>query len=295
MAVRISPAEVPIFVLCGGLGTRLREQTEFRPKPMVHVGPRPILWHILRSYSRYGFRRFVLCLGYKGEMIKDYFLRYPTLQSDFTIELARDHVTTHSIDQREDWSVTLADTGELTMTGARVSRAAARYLGDSEHFAVTYGDGLTDANLGDEFHFHLQEGRIGTILGVNPPSRFGELKQADNEVVEFEEKPDFDDKWINGGYFFFHRSFLEYVSDAESCVLEKTPLANLTADRELSLFRHRGFWQCMDTQRDADELNKMWDRNQAPWAAAPAPSSASTEVTTQFNGLQASVQGVVTT
>lgn len=256
---------IPVFVLCGGLGTRFREQTEFRPKPMIEIGHRPILWHIMRSYARHGFRRFVLCLGYKGEVIRDYFSHYTAMNSDFTVELATDKVSTHSVDHRDDWSVTLADTGEASMTGARIARAAAKYLGDAQHFAVTYGDGLTDADLGAEFAFHSEQKSLGTVLGVNPPSRFGEFKLDGAKVVEFEEKPDFKDKWINGGYFFFRREFLEYLSAAESCVLERTPLVKLAADRKLSVFKHAGYWQCMDTQRDHDELNRLWSAGQAPW------------------------------
>ena len=176
IAVNRKHSDVPVFVLCGGLGTRLREETEVRPKPMVPVGNRPILWHIMRTYSHHGFRRFILCLGYKAEVIKSYFLNYASMNSDFTVELKTNDLKVHSIDHEEDWQVTLAYTGELTMTGARVGRAAAKYLGDARHFAVTYGDGVTDADLAEEYRFHLEEGRLGTVLGVNPPSRFGELK-----------------------------------------------------------------------------------------------------------------------
>ena len=256
--------DIPVFVLCGGLGTRFREQTEFRPKPMIHVGNRPIVWHIMRSYAQYGFKRFVLCLGYKGEAIKEYFLHYKAMNSDFTVELSSSDVSIQS-DHHDDWTVTLADTGELTMTGARIARAAAKYLGDAPHFAVTYGDGVTDANLGSEFRFHLEQNRIGTVLGVNPPSRFGEIKLDGDEVLEFEEKPEFNEKWINGGYFFFRREFLNYLSADESCVLERTPLVQLAADANLSIYRHPGYWQCMDTQRDNDELNKLWTTGAAPW------------------------------
>jgi glucose-1-phosphate cytidylyltransferase len=260
------PSDVPVFVLCGGLGTRLREETELRPKPMVPVGNRPILWHVMRSYAAHGFRRFVLCLGYKAEVIKSYFLNYAAMGSDFTVELKTNRLTVHSIDHGQDWQVTLADTGELTMTGGRVARAAAKYLGDAPHFAVTYGDGLTDAPLAREFEFHLQQGRTGTVLGVNPPSRFGELRVAGTKVEEFAEKPDFADSWINGGYFFFQRSFLPYLSTDESCVLERDPVIRLAADGQLSIYKHRGFWACMDTQRDRETLDKIWAGGNAPWA-----------------------------
>lgn len=258
-------SEVPVFVLCGGLGTRFREQTEFRPKPMIEIGGRPILWHIMRSYARHGFNRFVLCVGYRAETIKEYFLHYASMNSDFTVDLATSNVATHSIDHRDDWTVTLADTGESTMTGARVARAAEKYLGDAEHFAVTYGDGVTDADLGEEFRFHRGHERLGTVLGVNPPSRFGEIKLDGSDVLEFEEKPEFRAKWINGGYFFFRRDFLRYLSGDEFCVLERAPLVKLAADRQLALYKHKGFWHCMDTQRDYDELTVLWETGNAPW------------------------------
>jgi len=258
-------SRVPVFILCGGLGTRLREETELRPKPMVPIGSHPILWHIMRSYSHYGFKSFVLCLGYKAEVIKSYFLNYPTLNSDFTIELNTNNVTVHKIDHEQDWTVTLADTGPLTMTGARVARAAASYLGNADHFAVTYGDGVTDANLLDEFELHLKQGRVATVLGVNPPSRFGELKLNHDEVVEFAEKPDLTETWINGGYFFFKRDVLRYLSQDEGCVLERDPLVALARDRQLSICKHRGFWYAMDTQRDREYLEELWKSGKAPW------------------------------
>ncbi len=259
-------SEIPVFVLCVGPGTRLREETEVRPKPMVPVGNRPILWHIMRTYCYHGFHRFVLCLGYKSEVIKGYFLNYASMNSDFTVELKANNLTVHSIDHEEDWEVTLAYTGESTMTGARVSRAAAKYLGDAHHFAVTYGDGLTDADLELEYRFHLEQKRLGTVLGANPPSRFGELKVEGTKVQEFSEKPELVDKWINGGYFFFHRKFLSYLSPEENCILERDPLMRLSRDGQLNIFKHRGFWACMDTQRDLEYLNQLWASRQAPWA-----------------------------
>ena len=261
----VSPSDVPVFVLCGGLGTRLKEETQFRPKPMVPVGGKPIVWHILRTYASHGFRRFVLCLGYREEVVKEYFRSYHELNSDFTVGLANNEITIHSVGHQDDWDVTLASTGELTMTGGRVARAASRYLGDAEHFAVTYGDGLTNADLTAEFAFHQSHDRLGTVLGVNPPSRFGELKLEGDRVTVFEEKPEFGDNWINGGYFFFRRGFTEYLSRDESCVLEREPLVNLARDKQLNLHRHDGFWQCMDTQRDRDQLEALWASGNAPW------------------------------
>lgn len=255
----------PVFILCGGLGTRLKEETEFRPKPMVPVGEKPILWHIMSYYSKFGFRNFILCLGFKSEVIKSYFLNYSSLNSDFTVDLKSNDVEVHSVDHGEDWKVTLAFTGELTMTGGRVARAMDKYLNGSEHFAVTYGDGLTNANLKDEFEYHLSHGRTGTVLGVNPPSRFGEMKLEKDKIIEFQEKPEFKEKWINGGFFFFRKEFRKYLSAEEDCVLEKSPLVNLAKDGELSIFKHSGFWACMDTQRDREQLNKLWASGEAPW------------------------------
>lgn len=259
--------DVPIFILCGGLGTRLREQTEFRPKPMVPIGERPVLWHIMRLYAHHGFRRFVLCMGYRSEVIRDYFLNFHRMTYDATIELANDEVTFHRGAQKfeEDWSVTLAYTGELTMTGGRIFKAASAYLGGAENFGVTYGDGLTDADLVAEYERHLASGKIGTVLGVHPPSRFGEFKMNGDDVTGFEEKPEIQDHWINGGFFFFKRDFMRYLNDDESLVLEQRPLRSLAADGELQVYRHGGSWACMDTLRDVETLNRAWIEGQAFW------------------------------
>jgi glucose-1-phosphate cytidylyltransferase len=260
-------AEIPVFILCGGLGTRLKEMTDFRPKPMVPIGPDPILLHIMKHYSRFGFCKFILCMGYKSEIIRDYFLNFYARNSDVSIELKTNSIEVHSVDHSCDWKVTLAYTGELTMTGGRIARAAARYLGDAEHYAITYGDGLTDADLSAELDYHLSHGKIGTVLGVNPPSRFGEFRMEGKELVEFVEKPELHSAWINGGYFFFRRSFGQYLSPAEDCVLEREPLSKLARDGQLAVFQHRRFWACMDTQRDHEYLTKLWDSGDAPWIA----------------------------
>ena len=257
---------VPVFILCGGLGTRLKEETGARPKPMVPVGDKPILWHLMRCYSHFGFRRFVLCLGYKAEVVKDYFLNYHSLNSDFTVSLKTNEVRVHSVHHDQDWDVTLAFTGELNMTGSRIAQAARKYLGDSEHFAVTYGDGLTDADLGAEFDFHLGHDRLGTVLGANPPSRFGELKLEGEDVLKFAEKPELTANWINAGFFFFRRQFVDYVDEDESCVLEQTPLIQLADENQLAIYKHSGFWQCMDTLRDLEYLDGLWASGNAPWA-----------------------------
>jgi glucose-1-phosphate cytidylyltransferase len=237
----VTPSDVPVFVLCGGLGTRLKEETEFRPKPMVPIGDEPILTHILRLYRRHGFERFVLCTGFKAEVIEEAFGGEP--------------------------GVTCVDTGESAMTGARVARAAERELGDAVAFAVTYGDGLTDANLAAELDFHVSHGGVGTVLGVNPPSRFGELRIDGDRVVEFDEKPQIRDHWVNGGFFFFQRKFLEYLSADDDCVLEREPLVRLARDGGLAVYRHPGFWEAMDTQRDRDQLTAMLASGEAPWLA----------------------------
>jgi glucose-1-phosphate cytidylyltransferase len=257
--------DIPVFILCGGLGTRLKEETEFRPKPMVPIGDKPILWHIMNSYSKYGFKKFILCLGFKSEIIKSYFLNYSSLNSDFTVNLKNNEITVHSVDHNLNWEVTLAYTGELNMTGSRIAIASEKYLGASENFAVTYGDGLTNANLKEEFEFHRLHGKIGTILGTNPPSRFGSIKLNGEVVEKFSEKPEFEDDWINGGYFFFKREFLSYLSKDENCILERQPLVKLASDRQLQMFRHNGFWACMDTQRDREYLNQLWNNGNVPW------------------------------
>jgi glucose-1-phosphate cytidylyltransferase len=265
MSEKTSLANVPVFILCGGLGTRLKEETEFRPKPMVPIGERPILLHVMQSYARHGFRHFVLCLGFKADYVKDYFSNWHLHNTDCTIKLKTNEVLVHERLQDLDWEVTLAYTGEGNMTGSRVAQAARKYLGKSEQFAVTYGDGLTDADLAAEYRFHLSHPKLGTVLGVNPPSRFGEIKVDEDKVVEFAEKPDIEDHWINGGYFFFQRDFLRYLSEDESCVLEREPLVHLARDGQLNIFKHRGFWACMDTQRDREQLTRLAEAGSPPW------------------------------
>jgi glucose-1-phosphate cytidylyltransferase len=262
----MNTSEVPVFILAGGLGMRLKEHTEYRPKPMVEIGGKPILWHIMGHYNRFGFKRFVICTGFRQEVIKQYFLSYYALNSDFTTKLRENDIVYHDAHHEEDWEVTVAYTGALTMTGGRIGRAVVNYLGDAEHFAVTYGDGLTDADLGAELEHHLTHGRTGTVLAVNPLSRFGELKVDENDaVIEFAEKPGLSSSWINGGYFFFRRGFTDYLTTDEGLVLEKEPLMRLSRNRELRLFRHTGFWACMDTQRDKEYLEELLASGRAPW------------------------------
>lgn len=265
MPEKFSTSDVPVFILCGGLGTRLKEETEFRPKPMVPIGDHPILWHIMRFYARHGFKRFVLCLGFKAESIIDYFRNFHLRNTDCTVKLKTNEVLVHESTHGLDWEVTLAYTGLNSMTGSRIAQAARKYLGKSDYFAVTYGDGLTDADLKAEYAYHRSHPKLGTLLGVNPPSRFGEIKVDEDHVLAFEEKPDISDHWINGGYFFFQREFLKYLSEEQSCILEREPLVRLAQDGQLNIYKHRGFWGCMDTQRDREYLTGLVESEKAPW------------------------------
>lgn len=254
-----------VVVLCGGKGTRLHEETEFRPKPMVEIGGRPILWHIMSLYAYQGFNDFVLCLGYKGAVIKEYFLNYDSMLKDFTVSFGeRKHpeVTFHDHEDASDFKVTLADTGAETMTGGRLKRVE-RYV-DTDLFMVTYGDGVADVNLRELVDFHRRHGKLATVTAVRPESRFGVLELSqDDDVLRFREKPQVDE-WISGGYFVFDRRVFNYL-DSE-CVLEQEPLMNLAADGQLVAYRHTGFWHAMDTYRDTLHLNDLWAKGEAPWA-----------------------------
>lgn len=253
-----------MVILCGGLGSRLREETEYRPKPMVEIGGKPILWHIMKTYAHHGFTRFILCLGYKGNVIREYFLNYQTLNSDFTIRLGRHSVVeSHHASAEEGWTVTLADTGEHTMTGGRVKRVAPYIEGDT--FLLTYGDGVADVNLRDLLAFHRSHGKAGTITGVRPGSRFGELVTRGDRVVEFSEKPQVRQGLINGGFFVFKTTVLDRLKPDDSCILEAEPLERLAQDGELKVYEHKGFWHCMDTYRDYQQLNHLWETQKASW------------------------------
>lgn len=251
-----------VVILCGGMGTRLREETEYRPKPMVEIGGMPILWHIMNIYAHYGFKSFVLCLGYKGHSIKEYFLNYHFMNNDFTVRLkSRDGITVHSDHAREDWDVTLVDTGQETMTGGRIKRIE-RYI-DGEDFMMTYGDGLSNVNLHELIAFHKRMGRVATVTGLHPESRFGILEvDSDSGVTNFSEKPQMEGM-ISGGFFVFNRRIFDYL-DTE-CVLEHGPMRKLATDGQMAAYRHDGFWKSMDTYRDYTEFNHMWKTGETPW------------------------------
>jgi len=252
-----------VVILCGGFGTRLREQTEIKPKPMVEIGSMPILWHIMKTYAYYGFNEFILCLGYMGAVIKKYFYNYEILSNDFTIELGTKNIKMYSNHLETGWKVTLVNTGLDAMTGARVKRIETFINEDT--FMLTYGDGVTDLNIQELLNFHKNHGKIGTLTGVFPPSRYGELFIQGDQVISFEEKPKGQNNSINGGYFVFNKEFFNYLDNDDSCILEKEPLEKLASDGELKVFQHKDFWQCMDTYRDYKYLNDLWKRGNAPW------------------------------
>ena len=258
----VSLADIPVVILCGGMGMRLAGETEFKPKPMVRVGPHPMLWHIMKIYAAHGCRRFVLCLGYRMEVIKEWVLNYRVMDSDFTMHLGVDaRYEIHGNNAAENWAITCVDTGLETMTGGRIQRAGA-YI-HAEHFFATYGDGLSDIDIRKLFEFHVREGRIGTVTGVVPDSRFGVIESATGSRVDrFREKPRLD-SFVSGGFFVFKREFLQRLDP--NCVLEQEPLDKLTADGQLSLYGHRGFWKSMDTYRDFVEYNDMWKSGDTPW------------------------------
>jgi glucose-1-phosphate cytidylyltransferase len=251
-----------VVLLCGGLGTRMREETEYRPKPMVEVGGRPLLWHIMKTYAAFGFNEFVCCLGYRGDVIKRYFLDYHALRADVTVSLADGRVA-YATGEAEDWQVSLVDTGQQSMTGARVKRVE-HMLGDADVFMCTYGDGLADVDLTRLLAFHRAQGRLATVTGVYPPSRFGELVSSGDSVTRFDEKPA-GGRRISGGFFVFDRAVLARLSADPQCILEREPLEGLAADGELSVYSHDGFWQCADTVRDVELLRGMWESGAAPW------------------------------
>ena len=252
--------DVAVVILAGGFGTRLREETAFRPKPMVEIGGRPILWHIMKTYDHYGFRRFIFPVGYLGDEIKAYFLSYGDRHADFTINTLSGELRRHD-GQPESWDVTVVDTGLETMTGGRVRRLAP-FL--TERFMVTYGDGVADVPIDRLLAFHEEHGRVATLTAVRPSSRFGALGLDGDRVAEFSEKPQTQAGWINGGFFIFEHQVLDYLVDDET-ILEREPLERLAREGQLMAYRHEGFWEPMDTERDRNYLNGRWNEGTAPW------------------------------
>jgi glucose-1-phosphate cytidylyltransferase len=251
-----------VVILAGGLGTRLREETEYRPKPMVQIGGRPILWHIMKIYSRYRHRDFVICLGYKGEMIRNYFLNYETQNRDFAITLGSGKVEILGNHTEEGWRVTLAETGDQTMTGGRIKRIE-RYVGRST-FMATYGDGVADIDLESLLAFHRRQSKLATVTAVRPSSRYGELGIENGKVTIFREKPQVNDGWINGGFLILEPQVFDLI-EGDDETLETGLLARLAEQGQLAVFQHEGFWQCMDTYREMQQLDDMWTRDMAPW------------------------------
>ena len=250
-----------VIILAGGYGTRLSEYTETIPKPMVSIGGRPILWHIMQTYASFGHKDFHVALGYKAEIIKEYFLRSKNLNSDFTIDLANDIVHSHKTDII-DWKVTLVDTGVDSMTGGRVKRMQ-KYIGN-ETFMLTYGDGVSNIDIDALLNFHRSHGKMVTVSAVHPVARFGELDIEDNRVVSFKEKPQTSQGWINGGYFIIEPEFFNLL-DGDQSILERDPLEKVAEMGELMAYHHNGYWQCMDTKRDRDNLEELWLSGEAPW------------------------------
>ncbi len=257
----INPKNIKVAILAGGLGTRLSEETSIKPKPMVEIGGKPILWHIMKIYASYGFKEFVIALGYKGEVIKDYFLNYHHHAQSLTVQLKTGNVTTHSRDI-EDWIVHLLDTGYDTQTGGRVKQIA-EFIGN-ERFLLTYGDGVGNINIPALLDFHEKHGKLATLTAVRPPARFGQLAFEGERVAHFEEKPQVGEGWINGGFFVLEPDIVKYI-EGNSTYWEREPLEKISSEGQLVAYHHDDFWQCMDTLRDVHLLEKLWQEGIAPW------------------------------
>ena len=249
-------------ILAGGMGTRLAEETVIRPKPMVRIGPQPILWHILKIYSAHGINDFIICCGYKGYMIKEYFANYGLHSADITFDLGRGSMEVHS-SSTEPWRVTVVDTGLEVMTGGRLRRVR-EYLDPDEPFCVTYGDGVADVNISELVKFHRSHGKLATMTAIQPPSRFGVLAFDGKRIVDFEEKPHGEGGWINGGYFVLNPKVIDYI-EGDHMPWEHAPMRRLVEEGQLHAHFHDGFWQCMDTLRDKNSLQSLWDSGEAPW------------------------------
>ena len=252
-----------VIILAGGWGTRLGQRTELIPKPMVKIGKRPILWHIMKIYSHFGYNDFIICLGVKGDSIKDYFYHYEMESYDFTVHLSNGNIEFHNKHNEENWNVTLIDTGLNTLKGGRIKRVE-KYL-DPDMNMLSYGDGVADININKLINFHKSHGKILTITGVYAPSRFGEILEKDGQVLTFEEKPQTSSGLINGGFMVFNNEFLDYLTPDEDCDFEIGPLENLSARGEVMVYKHLKNWECMDHERDVEYLNKLWNNHQAFW------------------------------
>jgi glucose-1-phosphate cytidylyltransferase len=265
---------VKVLILCGGLGSRLAGAAGDLPKPMVPVGGKPMVWHIMKGFAHWGYRDFVLCLGYRSDLFKQYFLNLSTMLNDVTIDLSNGAApTVHQRAPAIDWKITLAETGLDSLTGARVKRGGALVPPEDDVFAVTYGDGVTNADFRKVVAFHRSHGKLATVTAVHPPGRFGELAfGAAGRVEEFNEKPQASSGWISGGFFVFSRAFLERLSDREDLMLEREPLQRLARDGELMAYQHEDFWFCIDTPRDLHQLSEMWATGRSPWVVWDRPS-----------------------
>lgn len=253
-----------VVILAGGHGTRLSEETDLKPKPMVEIGGRPILWHIMKNYSYWGFNEFVILTGYKSHIIKDYFINYYTRYSDITIHMAKNNVEIHN-HRSEPWKVTMLYTGLDTMTGGRIHKAK-EFL-NNEPFMLTYGDGVSNVNMKKLLEFHKKSGKIATITSIQPSGKFGALAiDSKGDISSFQEKPKGDGAWINGGFFVLEPQVFDYIDPSASTIFEKEPLENLARNNQLNAFRHSGFWQAMDTLKDKNELTDIWMKEKAPWA-----------------------------
>jgi glucose-1-phosphate cytidylyltransferase len=248
-------------ILAGGFGTRISEETQLKPKPLIEIGGMPLLWHIMKTYSHYGINDFVICCGYKGHMIKEYFANYSLYNSNITIDLKENSIQVHSSDV-EPWKITLVDTGGDTMTGGRLKRIK-KYL-DDESFCFTYGDGLSDINLKELIEFHKNQNCLATVTGVRPPGRFGAMSISNNKVIKFQEKPEGDGDWINGGFFVLEPKIFDYIDDDDT-IWEQDPLQKLSTEGQLSVYLHTNFWQPVDTLKDKRYLEELWELNKAPW------------------------------
>jgi len=255
-------SKIKVVILAGGLGTRLSEETSIKPKPMVEIGGKPILWHIMKIYSYYGFNEFIICLGYKGYLIKEYFANYFIHQSDITVDLKNNKIETHN-NYAEPWKITLIDTGDNTMTGGRLLRI--KEYTNNETFMMTYGDGVADVNINELINFHKSKNKIATVTAVQPIGRFGLLNiDQDNDVNEFIEKPAGDGSWVNAGFFILEPKVFDYIKN-DSTFFEKEALEGLANDNQLAAYRHHGFWMPMDKLSDKSELEKLWNSGKAPW------------------------------